>query len=157
MRYMIAVLALFAAQASHAGLVNLPAETGSPVNEDDWSIPLQRCLRTTYNGVGVYDGAERCTMAFAIPLDAGRKVLRVRALYEDDDFDSQFEMQVLTRDAGLGGNALLDSGKDNDPALTVLEVMTLEPNHVLAKYDAAFVLVEVRGDTRLLGVSYEYE
>ena len=157
MRQALALLAMFVCQASHAGFVNLPAETGSPVNEDDWSIPLQRCLRTTYNGVGVYDGAERCTMAFAIPLDTGRKVLRVRALYEADDFDSEFEMRFLVRDAGSGGDTLLLSAKDDDPSLTVLEVMTLEPNRVLAKNDAAFVLVEVRGDTRLLSFSYEYE
>lgn len=157
MRIFLVAALLLLSQIAHAGLVNLPAETGSPVNEDDWSIPLQRCLRTTHHGVGVYDGAERCTMAFAIPLDAGRKVLRVRALYEDDDFDSQFEMHFLTRHVGVGGNALVMWDKDNDPSLTVLEVMTLEPNHVLTNYDAGFVLVEVRGDTRLLSVSYEYE
>ena len=157
MRHVIALLALLVAQASHAGWVNLPAETGSPVDEDDWSIPLRRCLRTTYYGTGVYDGAERCTMAFAIPLETGRKVLRVRALYEADDFDSEFEMRFLIRDAGSGGDTLLLSAKDDDPSLTVLEVMTLEPNRVLAKNDAAFVLVEVRGDTRLLSFSYEYE
>jgi hypothetical protein len=157
MRHFLAVLVLLASPFAHAATVNLPAETGSPVNEDDWSIPLHRCIRSTWFGVGVYDGAERCAMAFAIPLDAGRRVLSVRALYEDDDFNSEFEMQFLVRDAMAGGNALVLLGKDNDPALTVLETMTLEPKHVLAKHDAAFVLVEVRGDTRLLSVSYEYE
>jgi hypothetical protein len=157
MRYLLAAMMLFASSFAVAGTVNLPAETGAPVNEDDWSIPLHRCIRSTWFGVGVYDGAERCAMAFAIPLDAGRRVLSVRALYEDDDFNSEFEMQFLLRDAMAGGNALVVAGKDNDPSLTVLETMSLEPKHVLAKHDAAFVLIEVRGDTRLISVSYEYE
>lgn len=157
MRIFLASLVLLVAPVAQANLVNLPAETGAPVNEDDWSIPLRRCMRSTWFGTGVNDGAERCTMAFALPLTAGKKITRVRALYEDDDFTSQLELSFLIRDVQFGGNTLIASEKDNAAALTSIEWLWLQPDHQLGKHDAAFVLVEVQGDTRLLGVAYEYE
>lgn len=157
MRFVFAAIALLCAKICLAGHVDLPAETGAPVNEDDVSIPLHRCLRSSQAGAGVQDGAERCTVAFAIPLDAGRRVTQVRALYEDDDFNSQLRMEFLLRDTVAGGNTLVMVGKDYDPALTALEVMKIEPDYVLGVNDAAFVLVEVRGDTRLLSLGYDYD
>lgn len=157
MRRLFVLSALFFAQFARAGLVNLPAESGAPVNEDDWSIPLHRCLRSTETGVGVYDGAERCMVEFAIPLPRGRHLERVRALYADEDGVSQFRMKVRVRDAATGVQLELLSGQDDAAAPVVLESMMLEPDYLVQQHDAVFALVEVLGNTRLLAFSYEYQ
>ena len=155
MRSMLLLLALSAVSATNAATIHLPAEVGSPVYEDDWSIPTHRCIRSPDIGMGVYDGAERCAIEFAIPLETGSHLGNVRALYEDGDFTSQFRMQVLLRDVTDGSNLTLVSGIDDDPSLTVLEVMHLAPDLELPPNAAAFVLIEVRGDTFLKSLSYD--
>lgn len=157
MRFLYALFALLVSQIGQAALLNLPAETGAPVDEDDWSIPLHRCLRSHDAGVGVYDGAERCAVEFAVPLEAGRRLLRVRALYEDPGLTSQFSMQVVARDAVTGGNVPLAAGSDNAAGIIELESLTLAPNYLLAGHVAAFVRVEVRGDTLLKTMTLEYK
>ena len=153
---LLSIVLLAAATPCHAGLINVPAEAGSPVKEDDWSIPLHRCIRSPYSGVGVYDGAERCAIEFAFPQEAGRRLVRVRALYQDSGLSSQFSMQILSRDLVGGTNVSLAFGSDHALGLTPLESMTLAPNHLLPPHGAAFVLVEVRGDTVLKGITFDY-
>jgi hypothetical protein len=157
MRHTFALVAFLFVSQAHAGVIHLPGETGASVYEDDWSIPTHRCIRSPDIGMGVYDGAERCAIEFAIPLEPGTHLGSVRALYEDGDFTSHFKMQVLLRDVTTGGNLALVSGIDHDPSLTVLEMMSLTPDLELPANAAAFVLIEVRGDTFLKSLSYDFK
>ena len=158
MRPFFVAIAMLVSQAGHAGVVHLPGEIGTSVYEDDWSIPTHRCIRSPDIGIGVYDGAERCAIEFAIPLEAGQHLKSVRALYEDGDFTAHFKMQVMLRDVTTGGNLSLVSGIDvNNPSLTPLTVMSLKPDIALEENIAAFVLIEVRGDTFLKSLSYDYK
>lgn len=153
-------LALFAAHAASAGpvVVHVSAETMAAVDADDFSIPLRRCFASSDAGLAVADGAERCASEFALPLSAGQRLLWVRALYEDDDFTPGFELSVVVRNAMSGGNTLLAHDQDPGvPTLTALNQLTLEPKYLLPSREAPFVRAEVRGDTRLLVLSYAYE
>lgn len=159
MRY-LPLLALILAQPVLANpvVVHLPAETMTPVDADDFSIPLRRCFHSSESGVAVGDGAERCAAEFAIPLPAGRRLLWVQALYQDDDFVPEFEMGFSVRNVMSGENTLL--AHDEDPGvatLTPLNQLTLEPKYFIQVREAPFVRAEVRGDTRLLTLTYAYE
>jgi hypothetical protein len=158
MRPMSVLLALLVPQAAAAAVVNVPGESLAPVNADDWSIPLRRCFLSSEFGAGVYEGAERCAVELALPLPAGKNVARVRALYEDDQFNPEVELSMHVRDTASGDNFAIAYDKDFSPGtMTSLNALTLEPKYKLGPHDAPFVLVEVRGDTRLLTLTYEYE
>ena len=156
-RYFIAALILLSAQIASAAIVHVPAESLAPVNEDDWSIPLRRCLRHSEAGAAVYDGAERCTVEFAVPLPVGSRLEKVRVLYEDGTFTPEIELTLQVRDVTSGHNLFIAHDKDfSAGTITKLNTLKLEPGYELGLHDAAFVLAEVRGDTRLLTLSYEY-
>jgi hypothetical protein len=158
MRKIPLLIALLSVPTSHAAVLHVTGESLSPVDQDDWSIPLRRCFLSSETGAGVYDGAERCALEFAVPLGAGRKIRRVGALYEDGGFDPEIEMSLRVRDIGSGENLTVIADKDFSAAtLTVLNTLWLEPNYLIGTHDAAFLRVEVRGDTQLLTLTYEYE
>jgi hypothetical protein len=157
MRLVLAALALLASCAGHAAIVNIPAETGASVDEDDWSIPLHRCIRSTDGGVGVYDGAERCAIAFAFPLDVGRRIIQVRALYGDDDLGYQLSMRLMSRDVIGATNSQIAAAADNSPHQSAIQTMSLFPNHLIMASGAPSLIVELGGDTRLKAITYEYK
>lgn len=154
---LLTCLAALACFDAHAGIVNLPAEAGSPLYVDDWSIPSFRCHVSVSNGVAVYDGADRCAMVYALPVEAGRKLKRVKALYEDDDASSQLTMQVLARNVVTGNQSVLAVAIDNLPSATVLESLWTWPEYVVPVSAAPFLVLEVQGNTRLKAVTYEWQ
>lgn len=158
MRLFLATLAALLAPTAHATTtIHLPAETGAQVDADDWSIPLQRCYFSSEHGASVADGAERCTLEFALPLEAGRRLVQVRALYTDDDLVSDIDVDLHTRDATTGVTWKIATASDHAPNLTQLDGLTLEPDYLVGKTDALSVVIEIRGDTVLKTVTYEYE
>jgi hypothetical protein len=157
MRPILAACFFCVACDSFAGQINLPAESGSPLYVDDWAIPNYRCRFSPNEGAEVYDGADRCALLFTLSLEAGRRLIRVRALYEDDDLLSQFSLQAISRNANSGVNTLLAADVDNFPAPTPLEIMWVAPNYLVASSSAVYVVAEIQGDTRLKTISYEWK
>ena len=130
MRHAIAALLTLAATTAHAATIHLPAETGSQVDADDWSIPLQRCYFSPEHGVSVADGAERCTVEFAIPLEAGRHLILVHALYADEDLVSNVDVDLQARDTTIGTNSKIAAATDHAPNLTQVDGLTIEPDYL---------------------------